>query len=114
MACYPRMASDNTTPAPLPLELSPEELGEEMLVDIRPKLEAKGEPPQREVPIVSRESKLPELAQSLDGKPLILMCRTGRRSLEAAVRLRAAGHGNVCSLKGGVRAFNAFMEEASG
>lgn len=90
-------------------EITPEELGDGYLVDIRPKLEVKGEPPHREVPIVSRESKLPKIAEGLDGKPLVLMCRTGRRSLEATIRLRAAGHANVCSLKGGVRALNAFL-----
>ncbi|MGE0002616.1 MAG: rhodanese-like domain-containing protein [Fimbriimonadaceae bacterium] len=92
-------------------EITPEELGDAYVVDIRPKLEVKGEPPQREVPIVARESKLPEIAERLDGKPLVLMCRTGRRSLEATMRLRAAGHANVCSLKGGVRAFNAYLTD---
>lgn len=104
------MANDGTNPGPTPLEVTPAEIGDGYLVDIRPKLEARGEPPPFEVPVYDRESKLPEIAEGLGARPLVLMCRTGRRSLEAATRLRAAGHSNVCSLAGGVRALRAYHE----
>ena len=45
---------------------------------------------------------LPALAQAMEeGIPIVLYCKYGRISLDAAEALREKGYGNFCSLKGG-------------
>lgn len=41
------------------------------------------------------------------GRRLVLHCKAGRRSMEAATRLVAAGHSEVYSLRGGLEAWKA-------
>ncbi len=49
--------------------------------------------------------ELPERAHELDGyngRPIVVYCHHGRRSLRAAAILRAAGHGGALSMTGGI------------
>jgi SulP family sulfate permease len=46
----------------------------------------------------------PELPQN---RPIIVVCRTGRRSARAADALRKEGYENVTILEGGLRAWEA-------
>jgi len=49
----------------------------------------------------------PARIPAADGRRLVLHCKAGRRSMEAATRLVAAGHTEVYSLRGGLEAWKA-------
>ena len=59
----------------------------------------------RNVPMSAFESRLGELA-ALARTPLVLVCRTDRRSAKAAEILRAAGLSNVSVLRSGMERWN--------
>ena len=58
------------------------------------------------IPLAKLEQRLPELKKHKD-KPLILVCKMGQQSGEAAKKLQQAGHGEVYRLSGGVTEWKA-------
>jgi uncharacterized membrane protein YdjX (TVP38/TMEM64 family)/rhodanese-related sulfurtransferase len=61
--------------------------------------------PARNIPIAELESRLAELA-GLEQAPLVLVCRTDKRSATAARTLRAAGFAQVSVLRRGMEQWN--------
>jgi len=59
----------------------------------------------RNIPIAELESRLAELA-GLERAPLVLVCRTDKRSATAARTLRAAGFTQVSVLRRGMEQWN--------
>jgi len=76
--------------------------GDALLIDIRHEAEHAYEriPGSQLIP----EHRLEELTQGDETKPVILYCRTGRRTAAAVDRLAALGHG-VVHLDGGIEAW---------
>jgi uncharacterized membrane protein YdjX (TVP38/TMEM64 family)/rhodanese-related sulfurtransferase len=60
----------------------------------------------RNIPVAELHSRLAELA-GLEGAPIVLVCRTDKRSAAAARTLRAAGFSQVSVLRGGMEQWNA-------
>jgi len=58
------------------------------------------------IPLAKLEQRLPELKKHKD-KPLILVCKMGQQSGEAAKKLQEAGHDEVYRLRGGVTEWKA-------
>lgn len=56
------------------------------------------------IPLALLEERLPEL-EPYKGKPVVVYCRTGQRSAQAAVSLRKQGFGRVYKLGGGILAW---------
>ena len=59
----------------------------------------------RNIPVAELEGRLAELA-GLEGEPIVLVCRTDKRSATAARTLRAAGFARVNVLRRGVEQWN--------
>ena len=59
----------------------------------------------RNIPVAELESRLAELA-GLERGPIVLVCRTDKRSAVAARTLRAAGFTEVNVLRGGMEQWN--------
>jgi uncharacterized membrane protein YdjX (TVP38/TMEM64 family)/rhodanese-related sulfurtransferase len=59
----------------------------------------------RNIPVASLSGRLAELA-GLEREPVVLVCRTDKRSAVAAQTLRAAGFGNVSVLRRGMEQWN--------
>jgi rhodanese-related sulfurtransferase len=59
----------------------------------------------RNIPVAELESRLSELA-GLERKPIVLVCRTDKRSATAARTLRAAGFTQVNVLRRGMEEWN--------
>lgn len=55
----------------------------------------------------------PRLAGPPDNRPIVLVCRTDRRSAKAAAALRGAGFQRVAVLRGGMEAWNALALETA-
>jgi uncharacterized membrane protein YdjX (TVP38/TMEM64 family)/rhodanese-related sulfurtransferase len=60
----------------------------------------------RNIPIAELDSRIAELA-GLEQTPIVLVCRTDKRSASAAGTLRAAGFTRIAVLRGGMEAWNA-------
>jgi uncharacterized membrane protein YdjX (TVP38/TMEM64 family)/rhodanese-related sulfurtransferase len=60
----------------------------------------------RNIPVAALASRLPELAR-LEQSPIVLVCRTDKRSATAAQTLRAAGFKQVSVLRRGMEQWNA-------
>jgi rhodanese-related sulfurtransferase len=60
----------------------------------------------RNIPITELNSRLAELS-GLEGSPIVLVCRTDKRSAAAARTLRAAGFSQVNVLRQGMEQWNA-------
>lgn len=58
------------------------------------------------VPLQDMPSRLNELSQYTD-RPVVVHCRSGKRSLQATDILRKAGFDNVRSMAGGIELWNA-------
>jgi rhodanese-related sulfurtransferase len=56
------------------------------------------------IPLAQVEARLSELSQYKDS-PVIVQCRSGKRSAKAASRLQAAGFTQVYNLTGGIIAW---------
>jgi len=54
------------------------------------------------IPLGDLPSRLPEIAAYKD-KPIVVICRSGRRSAKAVDLLREAGYTNVSNIKGGIQ-----------
>jgi rhodanese-related sulfurtransferase len=59
----------------------------------------------RNIPVAELEGRLAELA-GLEGEPIVLVCRTDKRSATAAQTLRAAGFARVNVLRRGMEQWN--------
>jgi len=79
------------------------------LVDVRSPEEFAGPlghiPGARNVPLAEVAARADALAEAIDG-PLVLVCRTDKRSAAAAAILRAAGIADVRVLRGGMEAWS--------
>jgi uncharacterized membrane protein YdjX (TVP38/TMEM64 family)/rhodanese-related sulfurtransferase len=62
-------------------------------------------PAARNIPVAELSSRLPELA-GLEQAPIVLVCRTDKRSAAAARTLRAAGFAQVSVLRRGMEQWN--------
>lgn len=81
----------------------------QLLVDVREPSEYVGPlghiPGARLIPLGALGARLGELTSN-QGAPLVLVCRSGARSLSAAAALRRAGVAEAVSLAGGMIAWN--------
>ncbi len=77
-----------------------------LLLDVREPGEysAGHAPDARLIPLGQLNSRLPELSAYKD-RPVVVMCRSGRRSAKAVELLREAGFSRVSNLKGGINAW---------
>lgn len=57
------------------------------------------------IPIAQLNSKL-NVLEEYKNTPVIMQCKSGRRSAQAAVQLKAAGFKNIYNLDGGILAWN--------
>ena len=98
-------------PAGLPLEIDVEAFARlrhgdppPAVIDVREPWEAGicGFPEAELVPLATLPDRLRDLP---GGRPMIVVCHTGRRSLHAVEFLRASGLVNSASLRGGVEAW---------
>jgi rhodanese-related sulfurtransferase len=82
------------------------ERGECELVDVREGVEWAGSriPGARHIPLGQLEARHAELP---GGVPVVVVCRTGRRSRQGAELLRGRGHAEVHELEGGLQAWEA-------
>lgn len=75
-----------------------------LLLDVRQPEEyaAIHAPDAKLIPLGELPARLPEIAAYKD-KPIVVMCRSGRRSAKAVELLKEAGYGNVSNLAGGIQ-----------
>lgn len=85
--------------------------GAPVLVDVREPDEWSGPlghvAGSRLVPLGRLAGEAPALVESLRGRPVVTVCRSGARSLTAAMILRRAGLKDVRSMRGGMLQWNA-------
>ena len=83
--------------------------GAPVIIDVRGPDEFSGPlghiPGARNIPLADLPPRLPELAA--EGRPLVMVCLTDKRSSQAAAELVAAGLRNVAVLRGGMKAWRA-------
>lgn len=74
-----------------------------LLLDVRQPEEyaALHAPDAQLIPLGDLPSRLPEIAAYKD-QPIVVICRSGRRSAKAVDLLREAGYGNVSNVAGGM------------
>ena len=89
------------------MEISAEQLdtlaGDVRRIDVREPSEFCGELSHLERAELVPLAQIPTACAAWDRKePLLLICRSGRRSLDAARRLQAAGFERVMNLRGGM------------
>jgi rhodanese-related sulfurtransferase len=77
-----------------------------LLLDVREPEEyaAVHAPNAKLIPLGQLNSRLPEIASYKD-KPIVVICRSGRRSGIAVAQLREAGYTQVSNIKGGINAW---------
>ena len=77
-----------------------------LLLDVREPEEysAVHVPNAKLIPLGELESRLQEIASYKD-KPIVVMCRSGRRSSRAVSLLKEAGYTQVSNVKGGITAW---------
>ncbi|MFZ3018868.1 MAG: rhodanese-like domain-containing protein [Gallionella sp.] len=75
-----------------------------LLLDVRQPEEftAIHAPDAKLIPLGELPSRLPEIAAYKD-KPVVVMCRSGRRSAKAVELLKEAGYSNVSNVAGGMQ-----------
>jgi rhodanese-related sulfurtransferase len=108
-------------PEPLPLEITPAELARSLseqtgacaLLDVREPWEVAicGFAAAIHRPLgalIGQEQELPR------GRPLIVICHTGRRSLTATQHLRRLGWSQAVNLRGGVEAYALEVDPSMG
>lgn len=61
-------------------------------------------PDAKLIPLGQLSSRLPEIATYKD-KPIVVMCRSGRRSAQAVSLLKEAGYTQVSNVKGGIQSW---------
>jgi len=79
-----------------------------LLLDVRESDEyaAMHAPNAKLIPLGQLGSRLQEIAAYKD-KPIVVMCRSGRRSAQAVSLLQQAGYTQVSNVKGGIQAWQA-------
>ena len=77
-----------------------------LLLDVREPEEYKAvhAPYAKLIPLGQLSARLPEIAAYKD-KPVVVMCRSGRRSAMAVAQLKEAGYTQVSNVKGGIQAW---------
>lgn len=94
-------------------EVSPDEAQKQLrheddieILDVRTPAEHETErvPGSHNVPLGEVEDHVDDLTD-IDDDRIVVLCRSGQRSTEAAQRLRAAGMDNVVVLEGGIQAW---------
>lgn len=77
-----------------------------LLLDVREQDEyAAGHAPNAKlIPLGQLDTRLQEIAAYKD-KPVVVMCRSGRRSAKAVALLQEAGYSQVSNVKGGIQAW---------
>ena len=77
-----------------------------LLLDVREPEEysAIHAPNAKLIPLGQLNSRLQEIAAYKD-KPIVVMCRSGRRSAQAVSLLQEAGYSQVSNVKGGIHAW---------
>lgn len=77
-----------------------------LLLDVREPDEysAVHAPDAKLIPLGQLSSRLPEIATYKD-KPIVVMCRSGRRSAQAVSLLKEAGYTQVSNVKGGIQSW---------
>lgn len=77
-----------------------------LLLDVREQDEyAAGHAPNAQlIPLGQLSSRMQEIATYKD-KPIVVMCRSGRRSAKAVALLQEAGYSQVSNVKGGIQAW---------
>lgn len=77
-----------------------------LLLDVREPDEysALHAPDAKLIPLGQLSSRLPEIATYKD-KPIVVMCRSGRRSAQAVSLLKEAGYTQVSNVKGGIQSW---------
>lgn len=77
-----------------------------LLLDVREPEEysAIHAPNAKLIPLGQLNSRLQEIAAYKD-KPIVVMCRSGRRSAQAVSQLKDAGYSQVSNVKGGIQAW---------
>lgn len=75
-----------------------------LLLDVRQPEEyaAIHAPNAKLIPLGELPARLPEIATYKD-KPIVVMCRSGRRSAKGVELLKEAGYSNVSNLAGGIQ-----------
>lgn len=81
--------------------------GDALLVDVRTDEEwdAGHAPRAMHVPLDEVEQRIDEIEEAAAGRPVAFICRTGRRSAEAAAIARAEGLEDVRNIDGGMEAW---------
>ena len=111
-----RLARLFSRPPPTPVWIEPAELqrwlageGAPVIIDVRGPDEFSGPlghiPGARNIPLADLPPHMPELAA--EGRPLVMVCLTDKRSSQAAADLAAAGMRNVAVLRGGMKSWRA-------
>lgn len=112
LAFLPRLVRRLRTPAMLPVEALKQQLesGAGVLLDVRPAADFNGEwghiPGARSVPLEDLPARLAEFEPDRQG-PVRLVCRTDRRSTQAAALLAKAGFADARVIQGGMTAWRA-------
>ncbi len=77
-----------------------------LLLDVREPDEysAVHAPDAKLIPLGQLNSRLQEIA-SYKNKPIVVMCRSGRRSSQAVALLKEAGYTQVSNVKGGIQSW---------
>jgi len=100
------------------LEIGPKDLqrmrtaGEKhVVVDVREKweLDVAALPDVRHIPLGELQARFAELPKD---RPLVMFCRSGRRSMDATVFLRQHGYDQAVNLRGGVLSWAAEIDPA--
>ena len=116
MAILARLARLFSRPSTAPVWVEAAELrrwlageGAPVIVDVRGPDEFAGPlghiDGARSIPLDDLPPRMPELAA--EGRPLVMVCLTDKRSSQAAAELQAAGLGNIAVLRGGMKSWRA-------
>src|SRR5437868_13633459 len=111
-----RLARLFSRPPTTPVWVEPAELqrrlageGAPVIIDVRGPDEFDGPlghiPGARNIPLAQLPARASELAA--EGRPLVMVCLTDKRSAQAAAELMAAGMRNVAVLRGGMKSLRA-------
>jgi adenylyltransferase/sulfurtransferase len=98
------------------LEISPQDLKKmreqgapHLVVDVREKweLDVAALPDFKHIPLGELQTRFAELPKD---RPLVMFCRSGRRSMDATLFLHKQGYGQAVNLRGGVLSWAAEID----
>ena len=110
------MGHDKASAQPAPLEIGPADLdrmrragARHLVVDVREKweLDVSALSDAKHVPLGELQARAAELPRDI---PLVMLCRSGRRSMDATNWLRAQGYANATNLRGGINLWAAEID----